>query len=305
MKIAYLISAYTDPIQLGNMIDRLTGDEKYFFIHLDKRVEKAPFEDVVSTKKNTTIIDKRILVQWGGFGQVLYQKAMLEAAIHAGIDFDRVFILTAQDYPVISPVKIEQELATNPNKEYIIGVNITQSNNPNQLKNICWYHLFRDLPVHSYLLKKAFSGGARIIMRCLPIRKKPYLTINNHKWEIFKSSSYMCITFACAKFIYGQLCSNKTLMNYFKSSYIPEEMVIPTILFNSSYAAHATLTNNSDNLQAISAITFFHYDSAIKIFTETDYNELMQCGKMFARKFSSKSSKSLMNKIIANGEKLL
>lgn len=297
MKIAYLISAYTDANQLNNLINKLDGENIRFFIHIDKKVSIIPFKNIVNQHPHAKLIDKRIYVQWGGFGQVLYQKAMLEEVMNSKILFDRVFIITGQDYPIISNTEIEKELSANKDKEYITGFNLTKSNNQAQLKNICWYHFFRDLPVKSYKLKKCFSGGARLIMKILPFRKKAYLLINNQQWDIYKSSSYMCITYNCAKYIYSQLCENKELMRYFKTSYIPEEMVIPTIVFNSIFARNATIIQDSDNLQAISAITYFHYNGAIKVFTETDFNELKKCKKMFARKFSSQLSYKLIEKL--------
>lgn len=297
MKIAYLISAYTDPDQLNNLINKLDDKDTRFFIHIDKKVSIKPFIDVILKYPHAKIIKKQILVQWGGFGQVLYQKAMLEEMINSRILFDRVFIISGQDYPLISNKEIEKELSKDIKKEYITGFNLTKCNNLSQLKNICWYHFFRDLPVKSYTLKKIFSGGARLILRILPFRKKPFLLINTSHWDIYKSSSYMCLTFECAKFVYEQLCTNKKLNSYFKTSYIPEEMVIPTIIFNSDYAEKATLIEDSNNLQAISSITNFHYDKAIKVYTLNDYEELKQCNKMFARKFSSTLSKTLMDKL--------
>lgn len=297
MKIAYLISAYTDPDQLNNLINKLDDKDTRFFIHIDKKVSIKPFLDVISKYPHAKIIKKQILVQWGGFGQVLYQKAMLEEMIYSRILFDRVFIISAQDYPLIPNKEIENELSKNIEKEYITGFNLTKSGNKSQLKNICWYHFFRDLPVKSDTLKKFFSGGARLILRVLPFRKKTYLSINSSHWDIYKSSSYMCLTFECAKFVYEQLCTNKKINSYFRTSYIPEEMVIPTIIFNSVYAKKATLIEESNNLQAISAITYFQYDKAIKVYTLNDYEELKHCNKMFARKFSSKLSKTLMDKL--------
>lgn len=104
----------------------------------------------------------------------------------------------------------------------------------------------------------------------------------------------MCLTFECAKFVYEQLCTNKKLNSYFRTSYIPEGMVIPTIIFNSVYAKKAKLIEESNNLQAISAITYFQYDKAIKVYTLNDYEELKHCNKLFARKFLSKT---LMDKL--------
>jgi len=51
MTIAFLISAYTDPLQLGNMVDALQDDNHWFFIHVDKKVDEKPFVDAVRQHK--------------------------------------------------------------------------------------------------------------------------------------------------------------------------------------------------------------------------------------------------------------
>ena len=63
-------------------------------------------------------------------------------------------------------------------------------------------------------------------------------------------------------------------MKYFRFSFVPEEMVI-----------------------SLSAVTYFNYNKEIQVFSEKDYEELKESDKMFARKFASDISETLMNKL--------
>ncbi len=75
-------------------------------------------------------------------------------------------------------------------------------------------------------------------------------------------------------------------------------MVIPTIVFNSSYAKNAALQKGPyRSLESVSQITYFDYGEAIKVFSLDDYDELVEQGKMFARKFDSRLSYSLMDRL--------
>lgn len=146
MKIAFLISAYTDPKQLGNMIEALEDDNHWFFVHVDKKVNIKPFADVVKSHKQTLLVTNRLSVNWGGYGQVLYQKELLRSCIESGVEFDRMFILTAQDYPLWSKREIVNELETNPKKEYILGLDITTITEPKKIRDkLVLYHFFRDM----------------------------------------------------------------------------------------------------------------------------------------------------------------
>lgn len=215
---------------------------------------------------------------------------MLRCAIESGIDFDRVFILTAQDYPLISKRRIWDILQDNPTKEYIIGYSI--KGDKRQLECATVYHFFRDAPEWLMLRKVA-----RRMMQALPIRKKPYLSVAGERWQLYKSSSYMCITFGLAKYIYNKVSECKEIYRYFRYAFVPEELVIPTVVFNSPYKENATdlSTETYPGLKAMSAVTYFNYGSQIQVFDDSDYDELIHSGRMFARKFSSVKSGKLMD----------
>jgi len=298
MKIAFLISAYTDPRQLGNMVEALQDDNHWFFIHVDKKSNVKPFVEAVKGYMHTTFTTNRLSINWGGYHQVLYQKELLHSCIESGIDFDRVFILTGQDYPLKSKREIARLLEKNPEKEWMTGLDITDINEPKKIHDkLVLYHFLRDIPVKNVKLKKVFSGGARTIMRLLPFRKKPYLTVDGTRWDVYQSSGYMCITMKLAQYIYKAISERQDIERYFKTCFVPEELVIPTIVFNSPYKDRAAVypPHRYDGLKSLSAITYFNYGKSIQVFNENDYDELMQSGKMFARKFSSTKSAGLMN----------
>lgn len=231
---------------------------------------------------------------------MLYQKFLLEACIQSGVRFDRIFILTGQDYPLWSNAQIIQELEHNPDKEYMLGLNLTHVKNPPRkiLDKITLYHFFRDLNV-PYKLKKCFSGGSRLIMRLLPIRKKPYIIVEGKKWDVYQASAYMCITYGLAEYILRELSENKIVTRYFKTSFAPDEMVVPTIVFNSPYKDRCNIYEKGtyDGLKSLSAITYFNYGKQIQVFTLDDYEELKNSGKIFARKFATGNSDTLMDRL--------
>lgn len=298
MKIAFLVSAYTDPKQLGYMVEALNDDNHWFFIHVDKKVGIEPFMDAVKNFCNVSFVPKRFRVEWGGYNQVLYQKELLRSCIDSGIDFNRVFILTAQDFPLWSKQRIIAELEANPQKEYIIGLDITNISGPKAIKDkIVLYHLFRDMPRRYVGLREL----SRVIMKCVPFRKKSCLAVGNECWDVYQASSYTCVTMELARYIYKAMAERPELERYFRTAYVPEEMVFPTIVFNSPYRERAMLypPRRYDGLKYLSAVTYFNYGRAIQVFDETNYDELIGSGKMFARKFSSVKSARLMEMLKA------
>ena len=63
MKIAHLILAHENPLQLKRLIQRLSHDDAKFYIHLDLKVDITPFLLLQSEQVN--FIVKRVRVRWG------------------------------------------------------------------------------------------------------------------------------------------------------------------------------------------------------------------------------------------------
>ena len=80
MKIAYLISAHTDPNHLERLIRALDDNQTEFFIHLDARADKKQFASIVSHPK-VTFLKKRTRVLWGDITQVDYQIELLRTCL--------------------------------------------------------------------------------------------------------------------------------------------------------------------------------------------------------------------------------
>lgn len=231
---------------------------------------------------------------------MLYQMEMLRSCIESGVEFDRVFILTGQDYPLRSISEIHKMLREDQQKEWIWGTNITTWEGEDGRKNrnkVVLYH-FMDIKVKNHFVARVLRGASRELLRILSFRKKPYLVIDGKRWDIWHASGYMCITMQLAKYIYKTMDEQEMIGKYFRTSYVPEEQVIPTIVFNSPFASKCTkIIKEYLDLVDLSAVTYFNYGKAIQVFDETNYDELMMSGRMFARKFSSTKSAGLMKKL--------
>ena len=162
---------------------------------------------------------------------------------------------------------------------------------------IVLYHFFRDLKTPNKFLLRAFRCGSRMVMRVLAFRKKPYIVDHGQVKHVFYASSYCCLTWACAKHVHEQM-HNPVLERYFKYSFAPDELMLPTIVYNSPYAQHAFL--HEGGYPGLAELTLLHhidYGSVIRIWKEEDFDLLMQTGKMFTRKLVSGISDGLMKRI--------
>lgn len=74
MKIAYLIAAHTDPIQLGRLIRALEIPEcTHFFVHIDAKKDLEVFKKEIPSPC-VTYCKSRFNVSWGGILSVNINK---------------------------------------------------------------------------------------------------------------------------------------------------------------------------------------------------------------------------------------
>jgi len=110
MKKGYIILAHKNPAQVRRLIDRLDDGRSTFFIHIDAR---APLSDFLTifTRRSCVRFVNTAYSGWGGFGLVEATINGMKAVRDSGIQFDRVILLSGQDYPIKSNDRIDDLLS--------------------------------------------------------------------------------------------------------------------------------------------------------------------------------------------------
>lgn len=309
MKIAYLITAYIDPSQLRRLCDAVLfsngEDFSEVFLHIDKKVDILPFEEILKSYTNVHFCDNRYYINWGGFNQVLSQRELLRCALDSKVEFDRFVCISATDYPLWSNRKIIQYFKSNPKLELVGGYDLTNSKCLWQKKKVIYYNFFRDLPV-PIKIRRIFSYGSRIILRYLGIKRKPIVRLEKGKiGHIYTGSDYWAITRKCAQIVFQGLQNGSPYIRRLKNTYIPSEIIVNTIVYNSPCKeyAHPLLKIDEDKMEPmpgldlLTPLQIIDYSDAIKVWTVNDYAQLVASGKMFCRKTLSGVSDTLIEKI--------
>lgn len=286
MKIAYLISAHTDPIQLKRLITALNIENvTSFFIHIDKKVNINTFIDFISGD-NIFFIPNRIKTNWGAFSQCKYQIALIEACLNSPLKFDRIFFLSGLDYPLWSNTRIINFLSLNKENEFIMGMNLTNCNYPPKMQTRVKLYHFRDIPTNNRFLKRAIYGGLRELLKMTGFTKNNFISCNNTKLDVYCGSSWWCISNKCLNYVYQTIQTNKAITHYFKTCLAPDELLIQTIVFNSKFAEKALLYRGEyPGLVGLTPLHYIEYTNKIATYTEKDFEKLIASDKMFCRNY--------------------
>lgn len=91
------------------------------------------------------------------------------------------------------------------------------------------------------------------------------------------------------------------LQKILKHANVPSEIWIHTLFFNSRFASKGSVYEKQyEGLSKLAPLTYFVYHEAIKVLTADDYNDILESGKMFARKVIAGKSDDLIELLAAN-----
>jgi hypothetical protein len=119
MKKAYIITAHKNPDHLNRLITRLNDGKSEFFVHIDQKVDIAPFEKRLAGIGKPLHFLPRFDAKWGGYGTIMPYLTGLRAVKDAATEFDRIMLLSGQDYPIKSNKEIDEFFATSPHSVFL------------------------------------------------------------------------------------------------------------------------------------------------------------------------------------------
>lgn len=219
MKLAYLITAYSNYVHLDKLIKALEEKNSIFFIHIDKKVDMP--KNIMENKK--IIFVKRVNVSWGGWSHQLAIINLMKEAI--SYNFDYYILLSGTDYPIRANSFLYNKLKEG--GEYINIIKGFQTHKPESRIKYYYYDCFDRR--NKYSLKTKFFLGLEKLQRRI-------ITKHNYPFkEVFHGSTWWALSHSCITFTLTFIKNNPKYINFYKTSWCPEESFIPTILGNSEF----------------------------------------------------------------------
>jgi len=300
MRIAYVISAFKCPRLLTRLVNRLHTPRSVFLIHVDKRTAEKQYREMVFNLDHlpNVIFLKRHACHWGDFGHV---RATLKGLAHLfdkEVNFDYVFLLTGQDYPIKSNINIESFLKKANDKEFVSFYSFPNKYWGEEVISrrielwhlrfledwpLTFLHPFAHLPSNKKLdsrVKSAILASVNLMFRkrTLPGNMRP-----------FGGPGYWCITRACAEYINTFVNQNPAFVRFFKYVDIPDEIFFHTIILNSSFAENVV----NDDLRCIDISS----GRGPRVWRKQDIEMLAQSNALIARKFDTAVDSEILDTI--------
>lgn len=223
--IAFLILAHAEPALLRRLALALHAPWARFFIHVDAKVEIAPFKAALSDIPGIVLIDERIKVHWCGWSTVKATLNLLEAAIRASPSAQRFVLLSGSCYPVRENATLRDFLLKN--EEYIDAVKMPNEEEGKPLSLLTQWH---------------FEGGNRasgpvaLVIRQLNKlgRFVPYREVRKglNGRTPYAGSAWWAVTRRTAEEFLRVANTEPQFVHLYKYSACPDESFFHTILLN-------------------------------------------------------------------------
>lgn len=281
MKIAYLILAHNNFCHLRKLVDSLNDCDVSFFIHFDKKVIELPTFD---NYPNVNIINKRVFVNWGGFSIVEATLELLQES-YSNSDFDRYVLLSGTDYPVKAKSEIKEYFLKNKKINFI---NVTKM--PSKDKNLDRiYYFFIEGGYRNNTLNGKIIKIINKVIRIIRLKRK--YPIGYDKYILYAGSQWWAFERDFVKYLMKFIKENSSFIDFYKNTFIPDEMFFQTIIMNSPFnnSINNSLTYSDWSMGEPpypSIISHKHLEIIKQDELETAYGKTTV---LFARKFSDKS----------------
>lgn len=284
MKHAYLIIAHNDFYILEKLLLLLDDKNNDIYVHIDKKVKDFAFDYYKNLiKKSNIYFTERIDVRWASFSQIECELLLLKEATKNKYDY--YHLLSGVDLPLTSQDKIHEFFQNNNGKEFVHFSCINEI--PEDiLGRVKYYHLF----VRKIRNSKIYSKISTLLLK---LEEKMRINrVNDVKKEFRYGSNWFSITDSLANYV---LENEDFIKKTFKYTSCCDEIFLQTIVYNSKYFDNLYF-NQGNSCKANQRYIDWTRGEPYT-FKTTDYDELIKSDMLFARKFSTKVDKEIVDKI--------
>lgn len=307
MKISYLILAHKNPMQFHRMVERLNSKNVYFFIHVDKSVDDAPFKEPFLNSENIFFLEgeRRMVTPWSDIAVSKAILLLLNEALKKNSSQNYCTLLSGQDYPIKSNDYIYKFFSSNYGQNYIEVKDIVDIwpkwrdrferynfHLPNQRVNKGIYPItdnrfltFRNLKHALFLIKNV---GLKTTFQTMLQNKRVHPGYIKPKG----GGTWWSLPVETVNDLMNFLDKHPDFLSYHSYTHVPDETLFSTIL--NKIRANKLVQNTT----TYTNWTHENVDSPVT-FVKDDKQELLSAGDsyLFARKFDIDLDTDILNEL--------
>ena len=227
MTIAYLIQVHKCAKQIKTLINcLLANDKNHCFIHVDKKSVDVykELQNFYRNHSRVSIINECYRVNWSGFSQVKASLSLMKSVYQHATNFDRIQLMSGEDFPVKSLEYIDLFMYKNKDKEFIEFEDMGKYS-----WRILQYNFFTEFCYNRNLV-------IRIVQRTL--RELQKLLSPRNIFEsmcLYKGASWFNLSIEAMDYILHYIDNNPQYIKQFYKTACADEHFFQMILLNSNF----------------------------------------------------------------------
>lgn len=272
---AYLIIAHNQFELLNKLLRCLDYEENDIFIHIDKKSGEINKKVLLAgVSKSNVYFTKRHNVVWGHYSQIESELELFSDAVSHG-KYEYLHLISGVDFPLKNQKEIHEFFKNNNGKEFL---HFQSEFFPEEdLEKVQCY-----FPLQKWIgNKKKDSSKLYLIQRAMVNLQKKIGYNRNKKTRFYKGANWVSITGDLA----NSLIHNKNqILKQYKYSMCADEIFLHTFVMNSEFKER--IFDSSMNNKYSACMRLIDWDrGGPYIFKKEDFDELIESGMLFARKF--------------------
>jgi hypothetical protein len=272
MNHAYLILAHKNPVQLMRMISALQADNNRFYVHVDNKSSGMAryLQSMIDCPDQLRVCDRQININWGGFSMIEATVCLMNMLRDSDFRADYAHLLSGQDFPLCSPQAIDRFFESNAGKNFMEYHAFPYEN---------WNNGGWDRIIYKWDADGGKTDKEQLEPRAFPENIQPY-----------GGSQWWSLTGECVEWLAGVSRPDEPLYDFYRHTFIPDEMYFQTVILHSKFAETAV----NDNRRYYDWTAGPEYP---RVLTHEDRDKLFDSGKLFARKFDICRDAMILNMI--------
>lgn len=286
-KHAYLIMAHDEFYILEILLKLLDDERNDIYLHIDKKVNNFDFDYFKNVvRKSNIYFTKRLSVNWGEDVQIKCELLLLREATKKKYSY--YHLLSGVDLPLKTQDEIHEFFDNCGGKE-LVHFCYHHEIDDWRIDRVNYYHLFLNSIRSSNKYKRFIYEKLHSVF----LRFQKRFNVNRVKGKKFYyGANWFSITDDLARYVLG---CEKEILKTFRKTICADEIFLQTIVYDSKFKDNLYLNEDDDYRQIMRYIDWNR--GGPYTFRREDFEELINSCMLFARKFSCKVDKEVVDMI--------
>jgi len=294
VKIAFIMVCHKAPDHINNLIKRLLEfEDADVFLHIDRNNSGIRKSIIENSRVKILPENESFFVKWGSVEIVKATLKLIACVKRTKKDYDYIWLLSGQDYPICSAAEAEKRLALNPGMNYI-DVILPGENRYDFYNKRC------EIPYPSWInknnivvksIKKLYmivTGGYYHTFSFLK-RKKPFdagFAYGSQWWTLSAEAAYDILQYTR---------KHLEVLKYYRKCIIPDESYFQTVFMSGPY--------KNKRMPSLTFVNWGKNRRSPEVLTAADIDTLKEKSDtfVFARKFQMPESGEIIKELSTIG----